>query len=213
MNSLRDPALSRVLDRLHAQARDDEARWAERRRQQALQPPADGPDPLVRLGSLYMAFGREEGELLYLLARGIRAARMVEFGASFGVSTLYLGAAAKDNGGCVITTEVHPDKCVALRRHLADAGLAGQVELREGDARETLKAVQGPVDLLVLDGWKSMYLEVLHLLQPVLRDGALVVADNISHAATRPYVDAIQAPDSGFVTRTVGDLALSSFVG
>ena len=167
----------------------------------------------MRLGQLYMAFGRDDGELLYMLACAMRARGIVEFGASFGVSTMYLAAAARDVGGHVITTEVHPDKCKALRRNLDEAGLAAQVELREGDARETLKGIEGPVDLLVLDGWKGMYLPVLALARPALRPGALVMADNVSHEAARPYVEAIEAPDSGFLTRQVGDLALSCLLG
>ena len=207
MNALTDPTLDAVLDRLHAEARNDPARWEERRRHQAAHPPPPGPDPLVRMGALYLAVGREEGRLLHLLAYAMRARTVVEFGASYGVSTLYLAAAAEAVDGRVITTEAHPDKCAALRANLAEAGLAHRVELLEGDARETLQAVAGPIDLLVLDGWKSQYLPVFELLRPKLRAGALVAADNINHPAAADYVAAVEGGE--LVTERMGELALT----
>ncbi len=213
MNTLADnPRLATVLGRLHAAAADDAARWAQRRAdQEAGRLPAH--EGLVRMGELYLAVSPSEGRLLYLLARATRARRMVEFGASYGVSTLYLAAAAQDTDGGLITTEAHPDKCRALRANLAEAGLADRVTLLEGDALQTLADLAGPVDLLLLDGWKSLYLPLLHLLRPQLADGALVLADNVDHAAAQDYVTFVEAPGSGFVTHTVGDLAVSVWVG
>ncbi len=208
MNTLDQPAVRTVLARLHEAARSDPARWEERRRQQALSPPAPGPDPLVRMGNLYLAVGEDDGRLLHVLARAARARRIVEFGASFGVSTLYLAAAAEHTDGQVITTEAHPQKCAALRSNLADAGLAHRVELLEGDARETLRSVKGPIDLLVLDGWKSQYLPVFELLRPALRPGALVAADNINHPAAAAYADRVDT-GPGLITQRVGELALT----
>ena len=196
-----------VLQRLHAAAKHDPERWAERRAQQAASPPPPGPDPLVRMGELYLAVGEDDGRLLHVLARAMQAKRIVEFGASYGVSTLYLAAAAEEVDGLVITTEAHPDKCAALRANLAEAGLAHRVELLEGDARETLREVEGPIDLLVLDGWKSQYLPVFELLKPALRSGALVAADNIAHPAAAAYVERVAQDD--VVTQRIGELALS----
>ncbi len=209
MTSLDDAKVSAVLTRLHREASHDAQRWAQRKEKQAQNPSPKGPDPLVRLGSIYMAFGEDEGKLLYLLTRSIAAKRIVEFGASFGVSSIYLAAAARDLGGLVITTEVHPDKCRVLRENVEEAGLVEQVEVLEGDARETLAKVDEPIDMLVLDGWKSMYLPILELVEPNLRVGGLVVADNISHPATQPYLDAMSASDSNYFTHQIGDLAIS----
>ncbi|GAB4357891.1 MAG: hypothetical protein Kow0073_16060 [Immundisolibacter sp.] len=208
MNTLDDAKLQDVLRRLHAAAADDAARWAARREQQAkgALPQDEG---LVRLGECYLAVSPDEGRLLYLLARATRARRLVEFGASYGVSTLYLGAAARDNGGHLVTTEAHPDKCRALRANLAQAGLADCVTLLEGDALQTLAGLTEPIELLFLDGWKSLYLPLLQRLRPRLGEGALVLADNVDHAAAQDYVAAVQAPDSGFLTHRVGDLSIS----
>src|SRR5215472_6778743 len=95
-----------------------------------------------------LPIGPGQGELLYLLARakGVRCA--VEFGTSFGVSTIYLAAAIRDagTGGRVLGTEVVAEKVVAARSNLAAAGLNSQDEIREGDARTTLRDLTGSVD-------------------------------------------------------------------
>ena len=165
------------------------------------------------MGELYLAVSPAEGRLLYLLARAARARRLVEFGASYGVSTLYLAGAAQDTGGALVTTEAHPDKCRALRENLAEAGLAERVTVLEGDALKTLADLPGPIDLLLLDGWKSLYLPVLMLLRPRLVEGALVLADNVDHAAAQDYMAFVEAPGSGFLTHTVDDLAVSLCLG
>jgi len=214
MNSLADPKISDLLQRLQESAQRDSERWAERSARQQQNPPAsDEPDPLIRMGEFYLGVSPAEGKLLYMLARNGKARQIVEFGASYGISTLYLGAAARDNGGQLITTEVHPDKCVATRQLITDAGLDDHVTLLEGDALETLKALQDDVDLLFLDGWKGLYLPMLELIRPRLHDGSLVAADNVDHQAAQPYVEVMEAVDSGFVTTTVGDMQLSCYNG
>lgn len=123
-----------------------------------------------------------QGDLIYLLARARAARTVVEFGTSFGVSTLYLAAAVRDagTGGKVIGTEIVPSKAAAARKNLADAGLADHVELREGDARQTLAHLEPPVDFLLLDGWPQLAGEILSLVEPKLAPGAIVVVDNVS---------------------------------
>ena len=165
------------------------------------------------MGELYLSISAEEGTLLYLLARSRKAQHLVEFGASYGISTIYLGAAARDNNGHLITTEAHPKKCKAVRKNLEDAGLTDVVDLLEGDARETLMDLEGQVDFVFLDGWKGMYLPVLNILKPKLEAGALILADNISHSAARDYLEAIRAPGSGFASVTLAGQELSYYFG
>ena len=112
-----------------------------------------------------------QGRFLYLVARSLGAKRIVEFGTSFGISTLYAAAAARDEGGQVIGSELEPSKQRAATAHLAEAGLASFAEVRLGDARETLRDVPGPIDLVLLDGWKELYLPMLQMLAPKLRPG------------------------------------------
>lgn len=204
MNSLLEPGIAGKLDELHQEARRD----PEKRRSRS----GGDENELVRMGELYLAISPEEGRFLYMLARGCRALNLVEFGASFGISTTYLAAAAQDNGGRLITTEVHPDKCAALRRLLGDVGLDASTTVLEGDARETLRDVAGPIDLLFLDGWKSQYLPLLEMLLPKLREGAFVVADNIDHEAAHDYAERVRA-GTDFVSRDMGKQELSCYTG
>lgn len=152
------------------------------------------------LREMYIPVSRQDGRLLYALARGTGARRVVEFGSSFGISTLYLAAAVRDNGGGqVISTEIEPAKWAAATASIRDAGLAEVATVLEGDALETLRAGNEPIDLLFLDGWKDLYLPVLDLLTPRLRPGALVAADNVNLADTAPYLAKVRA-DPRFVS-------------
>src|ERR1019366_2676993 len=113
------------------------------------------------------------------LCRALRAKCVVEVGTSFGVSTLYLAAAVRDNGGgTVIGTEYEPAKAAQARATFAEARLAEFIDLREGDLRETLKVIERPVDFVLMDIWTEMARPAIELIAPHLRRGAVVVADN-----------------------------------
>jgi predicted O-methyltransferase YrrM len=141
----------------------------------------DPPSPVERAEisrDAPLAVKPEVSRLLYLLALASRPGVIVEFGASLGVSTIHLAAALRDGGGgTLITTEIQPDKAAAAQRNLTEAGLADLVELRVGDALETLADISTPVDLLFLDGWNELYLPVLHLMERHLAPCAMVAAD------------------------------------
>lgn len=134
----------------------------------------------------YLAIGPPQGALLYMLARAAGARHFVEFGSSFGISTLYLAAAAEDNDGHVIGSEYYANKRDHALGNLADAGLSHRAEIRLGDARETLDDITGPVDFIFLDGHKPLYLPVLEGLVDQLIPGAWVVADNLDHFDETP---------------------------
>src|SRR6185437_8098834 len=143
----------------------------------------------------------EVGELLYVLALARRPRTIVEFGASLGFSTIHLAAAARDLGDArVITTELEPEKAEVARRNLAEAGLDDLVDLREGDALETLRDLD-TVDLLFLDGWNNLYVSVLEMLEPVLSSGALVVADlSAGDEEQNSYCERMHALASGYAS-------------
>lgn len=209
-STLHRPEVRAVLDRLHAEARRDRWRFVTKApRMAASLLRGQSFNDMVSSGlmkDMYIPVSREQGELLYLVARSIGARRIVEFGTSFGISTLYLAAAVKDNGGgVVIGSELEPEKHRTAAANLAEAGLGDIAEVRLGDALETLRDVPSPVDLLLLDGWKDLYLPVLDLIKPKLRRGALVLADNI-HLFKRtlaPYVEHMQSGRNGFVSTTL----------
>ncbi|WP_347557052.1 class I SAM-dependent methyltransferase [Robbsia sp. KACC 23696] len=143
----------------------------------------------------------EYGQFLYQCARARRATRIVEFGTSMGVSTIYLAAALRDMGeGQLISTELEPGKAAHARANLEAAGLADWVEIRVGDARETLRDIAGPIDLVLLDGAFSLYLPVLKLLEPHLKSGAPILAENAYEQDNR-YLDYVRDPANGYCSQ------------
>jgi predicted O-methyltransferase YrrM len=147
----------------------------------------------------------EQGDLIYLLCRATRVRRVVEFATSVGMSTLYFAAAMRDNGGgLVIGSELVPAKVAAARRNLADAGLADYADIREGDARQTLADLGGEVDFALIDGWPlrdgpSLARQVIEIIAPQLRLGALVMNDN----AEPDFLAFISDPANGFLSVTL----------
>jgi predicted O-methyltransferase YrrM len=157
---------------------------------------------------------RETGALLYMLARSCGAQSIVEFGTSFGLSTLHLAAALRDNGGGrLITTEFEPSKAARARANLAAGGVADLVEIREGDALQTLAAdLHETIDLVLLDGAKALYGDILDLLESRLRAGALILADNADHCPE--YLARVRSPAGGYLSVPFGeDVELSMRIG
>lgn len=206
---LQDPTRA-VLDELHAAAKGDRWRFVTlapsillgmasgRSFWEVLTPTA--------MKDFYIPVSPEQGQFLYLTARALGARNIVEFGTSFGISTIYLAAAAKDNGGgSVIGSEIESEKWQVARRNLARAGVEEHADVRLGDALQTLQEVPNGIDLVLLDGWKDLYMPVLELLKPRLRPGAVVLADNIFtfKDSLRPYVEYMQAGTNGFVSTTL----------
>jgi predicted O-methyltransferase YrrM len=205
-----DARLSALLARLHREARGDmrhflraapsiAAAWLRGR------PTFTALEP--HLANAFIPVEPAAGRFLYLTARALRARHVVEFGTSFGISTLYLAAAMRDNGGGrVIGSELAPHKRERALAHLAEGGLAEFAEVRLGDARETLtRDLAGPIDLLFLDGWKELYIPILELLTPQLRPGAVVVADNVRtfRKTLAPFVERVSSAKHGFASVTL----------
>ncbi|MDZ5454043.1 O-methyltransferase [Labrys sp. ZIDIC5] len=167
-----------------------------------------------RLKDLPLSVSRETGLLLYMLARGCRARTIIEFGTSFGISTLHLAAALRDNGGGhLITSEFEPSKLERARRNLAAGGVLDLVEIREGDALRTLGTdLPESIDLVLLDGAKALYPEILDLVESRLRPGALVVADNADYSPD--YLARVRSPARGYLSTPFGeDVELSMRMG
>jgi predicted O-methyltransferase YrrM len=206
-HTLADPRVEAALSRMFERATHDGdtsarvgARWPDG--YGSVQEHADAA------AEIYIPISPEGGRLLYSLVRAVRPATVIEFGTSYGVSTLYLAAGVRDNGsGRVITTEMSRVKIDAARNTFAEVGLDDVITVLEGDARETLAGVEGSPDLILLDGWKELCLSVLHLLEPRIRPGTLVVADDVNLRALEPYLDYVRSPENGYesVTFPVGD--------
>jgi predicted O-methyltransferase YrrM len=192
--SLHTPTVRATLDRLFAAATLDD--------QRPVRTTSGTPQELADAReSLYLPISARGGELLYALVRAGRPETVVEFGTSFGISTIYLAAAVTDNGtGRVFGTEMSAVKVAAAQANLDEAGLADAVTILAGDARDSLADVPGPIGLVLLDGWKDLCLPVLRSLEPRLAPGALVVADDITMAAMADYLDYVRDPANGYVS-------------
>jgi len=167
-----------------------------------------------RLKDFPLPVSRETGALLYMLARGCGARTIVEFGTSFGISTLHLAAALRDNGGGrLITSEFEPSKVAGAQANLTAGGLADLVEIRVGDALQTLSTdLPDTIDLLLLDGAKALYPEILGLVESRLRPGAFIVADNADYSPD--YLALVRSPASGYLSTPFGeDVELSMRIG
>ena len=202
-----DPLITSVLDRLHSLAARQERwlplRFLDQLPRLVMRKGLNWKALNGRLDDAFICLDRAQGEFCYTLLRAMKARTVVEFGTSFGVSTIYLAAALRDNGGGkVIGTELVPAKAQQAMRHLEAAGLAQYVEIRVGDALQTLRSIEAEVDFLLNDGFPPGALPVLQLLQPHMRSGAVVLADNVGAfpADHRDYLDYVRAPVNGFVS-------------
>lgn len=174
-------------------------------------------DLYTHLKDIPLPVSRETGRLLYALARAMKARNIVEFGTSYGLSTLHLAAALRDNAqeddaqeddaqeddrarhGRIITCEFEPSKIRRAADHLAQAGLSDLVEIREGDALVTLASdLPESLDLVLLDGAKALYPEVLALIEPHLRKGALIIADNADYCPD--YLAKVRTMGQGYLS-------------
>ena len=211
--SLADPAVQKVLTRLYNEVKKERTqkgllglRLIANRilgRTWSLE------EYVHHVKDLYVPLSRERGTFAYLVARAINAKRIVEFGTAFGISTIYLAAAVKDNGGgIVIGSEMEPHKVKTAWANVEEAGLADYIEIRQGDARQTLADPGGTVDLLLNDGHKALYIPIVQLLTPYFRPGAVILGDNVTLGAPLlspmvEYIEFMNNPQHGFTSLTI----------
>ncbi|MEO8061799.1 MAG: class I SAM-dependent methyltransferase [Pseudomonadota bacterium] len=174
-----DPVIERVLADFERRAEDEQRRTLT---------------PGTNLDELLLSVGRDVGMLLYLLATGGQARRILELGTSYGYSTVWLAAAARASGGKVTSLELREFKIEHARQALTRAGLSTRVEFHAGDCRDSLKTLNGPFDFVLLDVWKDLYLPCFELVHPKLAPGGVIIADNMLLPETvRPQAEAYRA--------------------
>ena len=186
MSVLNDPAIEQILTDLHSRS---DAQLAEieqyvigaRRSRSATR---EEDFKLYRSDKL-LAIRRDKAESCYQICRAIDARQIVEIGTSYGVSTLYLAAAVRDNinagggSGLITATEYEPSKVIAAMEVFRRAGLSQIIRLLKGDFRETLKKIDAPVDLVLIDAWKDAPPLALEMMEPWLRSGSIVLCDDM----------------------------------
>jgi predicted O-methyltransferase YrrM len=196
-STLDDPRVRRVLDGMHASADRIDPPLLARAKGKTL------AERATVLREAFIPVSPEAGRFLFTLVRGAQSGTVVEFGTSFGISTIYMAAAIRDRGGgAIITTELQAAKAERARQYIDEAGLSDVVDLRVGDALQTLRGLERDVALLFLDGAKDLYVPVLRLLEPALKPGALVIGDDIDlfPDALAAYLSYVRDPAKGYVS-------------
>jgi predicted O-methyltransferase YrrM len=198
--TLNDSRVAAALDRMYAAAETQFPTLRDRAGDFSSLSTASAQERADALSDVYMPVTPNAGRLLYALVRAARPATVVEFGMSFGISAIHLAAAIRDNGsGRVVTTELSSAKVAAAQENFTQTGLADLITILAGDALSTLAGIDGPVDFVLLDGWKELYVPVVKLLEPKLSPGTLVVADNTEMADAQPYLEYVRNPANGYV--------------
>lgn len=200
--TLNQTKIQELLSRLYEEAKETDAQIQAKEEKLSAAGVLDKSTRATLRGSRFMAVAPEVGRLLYLLVRSRRPALAVEFGASMGISAIHIAAALRDSGhGRLITTEMNAEKAPRAARHLEQAGLSDWVELRQGDAFETLRGVER-IEFLLLDGWKPLYLPLIKQLEPALAPGCLVIADDTTILATEvaDYLAYVRNPRNGYLS-------------
>ena len=206
MSLLDQPQLRDFLTKLYAEAKATDAKTqVEERELEAGGQKADEAKLHAIWDRSYLTVAPEVGRLIYLLTRSQRPTLAVEFGTSFGISGIHIAAALHDIGsGHLITTELSASKAARAAQNFETAGLSKWIEIRQGDAFQTLAGVTG-IDLLLLDAWKPMYYPMLKQLEPVLSPGCLVLADDVIGMADemQDYLSYVRDPANGYVSSLI----------
>jgi len=147
---------------------------------------------------------RTTGQFLFALVSPQADCEVLEIGGSRGYSTIWLAAGVRTLGGHVLSLESDPRKIEAWRRNIAEAGLEEWADLVEGDAHETLPAIEDVFDVVFLDAEKDDYEQLFAAARTKVEPGALFVADNVlSHADPLAQYSAARQADQTLVSLTV----------
>jgi predicted O-methyltransferase YrrM len=140
---------------------------------------AKGEGPPVDRDEMLVPIGHDVGVLLSTLIKSHKCKTILEIGTSYGNSTVWFAEAARETGGKVISLELAQKKVDYAKTMIEKAGLSDYVEFIVGDANDSIRALPGPFDFVLVDHWKEYYVDALELFYPKLADGALIAADNM----------------------------------
>jgi predicted O-methyltransferase YrrM len=132
--------------------------------------------------------------MLRVLVEGAKCKRGVEVGSNKGFGAINMGIAFERTGGHLFTLEIDSKMVKTCRANLEAVGLEKTVTCIEGDALKTLPTLEGEYDFIFIDALKRDYLKYLKLIEPKLKPGAVVVADNVIKSAKdmQDFLDYVQ---------------------
>ena len=186
MNTIQTENTKHVLNELFSDSKNDYLKMAKGMAKGIFRPlqPSDFKD-------VYLSISKEQGENLKHLIVKNNIKNIVEFGTSFGISTLYLAEGAIETGGKIVTTELIESKALKAIENFKKAGVNDCIEVRVGDALETLHDYNESIDLLLLDGWKDLYLPLFQLLEPNFNTNTMIYVDNADMSDTKIFLKAV----------------------
>jgi predicted O-methyltransferase YrrM len=153
-----------------------EQRWQREQEEQASIPREQA---MAKVDTYLLPVGPQTGRLMNDLVKAAGSKVIVEVGSSYGYSTLWLADAARETGGHVYSLELHAGKIAYAKSLLQQVDLHDQVTFIEGDALVSIKGLREPVNFMLIDLWKDLYIPCFDGLRPLLANGAIVVADNM----------------------------------
>ena len=200
MNANRMNVVENKLSALHSDAKKDIFRMGRGIVSAAFRPiePTD-------FEKVYLPISQEQGHAIRQLIIDNDCKQVVEFGTSFGISTIYLADAVRQTGGQVITTELIESKARKASQNINDINLGKYVDIRIGDAMKTLKGYSTPIDFLFLDGWKDLYLPLFKMLGPTFQPGTLIYADNMDMSDTKAYAEYVLKNNTKYSSELIHD--------
>ena len=143
----------------------------------------------------YLSITEEQGLFLVELIKKNKFKNIVEFGTSFGISTLFLAQGALETKGRIITTELIASKAEKAMENFKKAEVSNIIDVRIGDAMQTLQNHKAPIDLLFLDGWKDLYQPLFNMLESNFHTNTIIYVDNANMTESRAFLKEVGEND------------------
>lgn len=199
MSNIAQQKISNTIEELFHDSRNDKLKMMKGAAKSIFRPmrPTDFEEA-------YLSISSEQGEHLQnlIIDKGIK--NVVEFGTSFGISTLFLAKGILETGGNIITTELLESKAKKAIENFKKANIEHLIEVRIGDAMKTLKGHTKKIDLLLLDGWKDLYLPLFNMLTPNFHSSTLIYVDNANMNDSRLFLETIASTEKFDFTSMFG---------
>ncbi|MEP2935771.1 MAG: class I SAM-dependent methyltransferase [Gilvibacter sp.] len=178
--------ITNIIAELYTDAKYDKLRMIKGMAQSVFRPiqPKDFEDA-------YLPISNKQGIELVQLIKKNNLKNIVEFGTSFGISTLFLAQGVLETNGHVITTELLKSKVEIAKGNFRKAGVENLIDVRIGDALETLKNHSKAIDLLLLDGWMNLYQPLFEMLESNFHKNTIIYVDNADMSDSQEFLASI----------------------
>lgn len=156
----------------------------------------------------YLSISKEQGKDITEIIKANNFKNIIEFGTSFGISTLFLAQGVLQTKGNIITTELLESKAKKAIENFKKAGVNNLIEVRIGDALETLKNHNLPIDFLLLDGWKDLYLPLFQMLELNFHNNTVIYVDNADMSDSKEFLSSVSTEKYQIDSKFNGKVAL-----